>query len=68
MQNKDESNTFEKDLNNSSDNFVKIDLDKPEIEKIVVLKEEGKPFKKDDVIAKYLIKGKENINYVKSPI
>ena len=68
MQNKDESNTPEKNIKYSSDNFIKINLNKAEIEKIKVLKEEGKPFKKDDVIAGYFIKGKGNINYVKSPI
>ena len=52
----------------SSDNFFKLNLDKPEIEKIMLIKKEGEGFKKDEKIAKYLLKGKENINYVKSPI
>ena len=68
MQKKDENNNPEKDLNYSSDKFVKIDLNNPEIEKIKVIKKEEIAFKKDDIIAKYKIKGKENINYVKSPI
>ena len=68
MQDKDENNNLGKNLSYSSDNFIKIDLNKPEIEKIKVIKKERIAFKKDDIIAKYKIKGKENINCVKSPI
>ena len=55
-------------LKYSSDDFVKLKLDKPEIEKIKIIKKIGDSFKKDDNIAKYLMKGNRNINYVKSPI
>ena len=68
MKNKDENNNLEKDIGYSSDNFIKINLNKPEIEKIKILKKEKIAFKKDDIIAKYKIKEKENINSVKSPI
>ena len=68
MKDKDENNNLEKDIGYSSDNFIKINLNKPEIEKIKILKKEKIAFKKDDIIAKYKIKEKENINSVKSPI
>ena len=68
MKDKDENNNLEKDIDYSSDNFIKINLNKPEIEKIKILKKEKIAFKKDDIIAKYKIKEKENINSVKSPI
>ena len=68
MKDKDENNNLEKDIGYSSDNFIKINLNKPEIEKIKILKKEKIAFKKDDTIAKYKIKEKENINSVKSPI
>ena len=68
MKDKDENNNLEKDIGHSSDNFIKINLNKPEIEKIKILKKEKIAFKKDDIIAKYKIKEKENINSVKSPI
>ena len=68
MKKKDENNNLEKDIGYSSDNFIKINLNKPEIEKIKILKKEKIAFKKDDIIAKYKIKEKENINSVKSPI
>ncbi len=68
MKDKDENNNLEKDIDYSSDNFIKINLNKPEIEKIKILKKEKIAFKKDDIIAKYKIKEKENINIVKSPI
>ena len=50
MQKKDENNP-EKDLNYSSDKFVTIDLNKPEIEKIKIIKKAEIAFKKDDIIA-----------------
>ena len=68
MKDKDENNNLEKDIDYSSDNLIKINLNKPEIEKIKILKKEKIAFKKDDIIAKYKIKEKENINSVKSPI
>ena len=68
MKDKDENNNLEKDIDYSSDNFITINLNKPEIEKIKILKKEKIAFKKDDIIAKYKIKEKENINSVKSPI
>lgn len=68
MKDKDENNNLEKDIDYSSDNFIKINLNKPEIEKIKILKKEKIAFKKNDIIAKYKIKEKENINSVKSPI
>ena len=68
MKDKDQNNNLEKDIDYSSDNFIKINLNKPEIEKIKILKKEKIAFKKDDIIAKYKIKEKENINSVKSPI
>ena len=68
MKDKDENNNLEKDIGYSSDNFIKINLNKPEIEKIKILKKEKIAFKKDDIIAKYKIKEKENINSVQSPI
>ena len=49
--------------------FVKIDLNKPEITKIVLFKKEGIPFKKDDKIAYYYLNDKkEKKIFVKSPI
>ena len=68
MKDKDENNNLEKDIDYSSDNLIKINLNKPGIEKIKILKKEKIAFKKDDIIAKYKIKEKENINSVKSPI
>ena len=55
-------------LNTNTDDYIKLNLDKPDLEKIIILKKEEIPFKKDDTIAKYKLKGKENINYIKSPI
>ena len=55
-------------LNTNTDDYIKMNLDKPDLEKIIILKKEEIPFKKDDTIAKYKLKGKENINYIKSPI
>ena len=55
-------------LNANTDDYIKLNLDKPDLEKIIILKKEEIPFKKDDTIAKYKLKGKENINYIKSPI
>ena len=51
-----------------TDDYVKLNFDKPEIEKIIILKKEEMPFKKDDNIAKYKLKGKEDIHFIKSPI
>ena len=55
-------------LNTNTDDYIKLNLDKPDLEKIIILKKEEIPFKKDETIAKYKLKGKENINYIKSPI
>ena len=55
-------------LNTNTDDYIKLNLDKPDLEKIIILKKEEIPFKKDENIAKYKLKGKENINYIKSPI
>ena len=55
-------------LNTNTDDYIKMNLDKPDLEKIIILKKEEIPFKKDETIAKYKLKGKENINYIKSPI
>ena len=55
-------------LNTNTDDYIKLNLYKPDLEKIIILKKEEIPFKKDDTIAKYKLKGKENINYIKSPI
>ena len=55
-------------LNTNTDDYIKMNLDRPDLEKIIILKKEEIPFKKDDTIAKYKLKGKENINYIKSPI
>ena len=68
MQNLEGNKPLNMNLNYTSDDFVKLSLDKPEIEKLKIIKKLGDPFKKDENIAKYLLKGKENINYVKSPI
>ena len=55
-------------LNTNTDDYIKLNLDKPDLEKIIILKKEEIPFKKDETIAKYKLKGKDNINYIKSPI
>ena len=52
----------------NTDDNVKINFDQPEIKKIIILKKEEIPIKKDDNIAKYKLKDKDNINYIKSPI
>ena len=50
-------------------NLIKIDLNKPEITKIILLKKEKVAFKKDEKIAVYYINNKKDKpNYVKSPI
>ena len=68
MKNPEKANPLITDWENTSDNFVKLNLDKPEIEKLMIIKKKGTPFKKDDKIAKYLLKGKDNLFYIKSPI
>ena len=54
--------------NEDFNDFVKIDLNKPEITKIFLLKKEGIPFKKDDKIAYYYLNNKTEKILVKSPI
>ena len=50
-------------------NYTKIiDLNKPDIDKIILLKNIGKPFKKDEKIIKYLVKGKANPIIIRSKI
>ena len=49
--------------------ITKIDLNKPDITKICILKKDGVPFKKDEKIAKYFTKDDPNKPvYIKSPI
>ena len=67
MKNSD-SNPTNDDLKYSTDDFVKINLDNQNIDKIKIIKKEGIPFKENEIIAKYLLKGEKNINNVKSPI
>ena len=40
-------------LNTNTDDYIKMNLDKPDLEKIIILKKEEIPFKKDETIAKY---------------
>ena len=65
---KNPDSNSEQDIKFSSDDFVKINLDDQNIDKVKIIKKEGIPFKEKEVIAKYLLKGEKNINYVKSPI
>ena len=67
---KDSLNDKEKkEKNEDFNDLVKIDLNKPEITKIIWVKKEGIPFKKDEKIASYYINNdKEKKIYVKSPI
>lgn len=62
----------EKEKNEQNEDFndlVKIDLNKPEITKIILIKKENIPFKKDEKIAFYYINNKkEKKIFVKSPI
>ena len=65
---KDNIKPLNKDLKYSSDDFVKMDLNISGIEKIKIIKKEGAPFKEDDVIVKYILKGEKDIKFIKSPI
>lgn len=56
-------------IQNDDNALIKIDLNKPDITKIILLKKEGVPFKKDTNIAKYYLNNnKEKPKYIKSPI
>ena len=56
-------------IQNDTNNLIKIDLNKPDITKIILLKKVGVAFKKDDNIVKYYINdNKEKPKYIKSPI
>jgi len=63
---KDSKSSNENETNTAS-NITKIDLDIPNLTRLVCLKKEGVPFKKDDRIIKYFTK-EPNPNYIKSPI
>ena len=67
MKNSD-SNPTNDELKYSTNDFVKISLDNPNLDKIKIIKKEGIPFKENEIIAKYLLKGEKNTNNVKSPI
>ena len=54
---------------NNNDCIRQIDLNKPDITKIILLKKEDTPFKKDERIVKYFINNDEKKPfYIKSPI
>ena len=56
-------------IQNDTNDLIKINLDKPDVTKIVLLKKVGIPFKKDENIAKcYISDNKEKLKYIKSPI
>ena len=64
--NKEKENTK---IQNDNNHLIKIDLNKPDVTKIVLLKKVGVPFKKDENIVKcYLNNNKEKSKYIKSPI
>ena len=65
---KDSKEEDNKEIDSELNNLEKIDLNKPDITKIVLLKKEGQPFKKDEKIVKYFIKNKEKPIIIKAPI
>ena len=68
MKNINENKQNNIEIINISDYFIKINLNNPEIREFKIIKSERSSFKKDDNIVKYILKGKNDINYVKSPI
>ena len=57
------------EMNEDNNDLIKLDLNKPEITKINILKKEGVPFKKDENIAICYTKDeKVKKKYIKSPI
>jgi FCP1-like phosphatase family protein len=68
MKNINENKQNNIEIINISDYFIKINLNNPEIREFKIIKSERASFKKDDNIVKYILKGKNDINYVKSPI
>ena len=62
-----ESKTSIDDEMNTTNNITKIDLNIPNLTKLISLKKEGAPFKKDDRIIKYFT-NEPNPKYIKSPI
>lgn len=68
MKNINENKQNNIEIINISDYFIKINLNNPEIREFKIIKSERTSFKKDDNIVKYILKGKNDINYVKSPI
>ena len=68
MKNINENKQNNIEIINISDYFIKINLNNPEIREFKIIKSERSSFKKGDNIVKYILKGKNDINYVKSPI
>ena len=68
MKNINENKQNNIEIINISDYFIKINLNNPEIREFKIIKSERSSFKKDDNIVKYILKDKDDINYVKSPI
>ena len=63
---KESKSSIDEEINTTS-NITKIDLNIPNLTKLVCLKKEGTPFKKDDRIIKYFT-NEPNPKYIKSPI
>lgn len=66
---KESKNSNDNEVNTTS-NITKIDLNIPNLTRLVCLKKEGVPFKKDDRIIKYFTNDSKEPNpkYIKSPI